>query len=368
LRLDRSRSDAFVRAARALLDAGASATTGFFDATHQPHPEFESVLYGAAGVAHHPALTALLLERGADPNDEEVAYHTPETYDNDALKLLVQTGRLTEESLGIMLLRKTDWHDQEGVKYLLEHGADPNGLTRWGKTALHNAVISDNALPIIETLIDHGADPTIEGTHPEVSRSAAGKTALALAARRGRGDVLDLFQRRGISIQLAGVDQLIAACARSDRALIDSIVRQQPALLQELRVPGGRLLGEFAGNGNTEGVRNLLDLGIDVATRWREGDPYFELARNSTALHAAAWRARHPTVKFLIARGAPLDLADEEGRTPLALAVRACVDSWWSDRRSPESVRALLEAGASVRGVPFPSGYKEVDELLKKLF
>ena len=45
------------------------------------------------------------------------------------------------------------------------------------------------------------------------------------------------------------------------------------------------------------------------------------------------------------------------------LAVRACVDSYWTRRRSPESVKALLDAGASVRGVLFPSGYDDVDEL-----
>src|SRR5262245_13723953 len=36
LRLDASRSDGFVDAARALLDGGASASTGFFDRTHVP--------------------------------------------------------------------------------------------------------------------------------------------------------------------------------------------------------------------------------------------------------------------------------------------------------------------------------------------
>ena len=73
LRLDKSRSDSFVGAATALLDAGASANTGFFEPEHQPEPEWESALYGAAGVAHHAALTRLLLERGADPNDERSA-------------------------------------------------------------------------------------------------------------------------------------------------------------------------------------------------------------------------------------------------------------------------------------------------------
>src|SRR5579864_6280696 len=59
LRLDRARSDGFVRAATALLDAGAGANTGFYEGNHQPQPEWESVLYGAAGVAHHPEMTRL---------------------------------------------------------------------------------------------------------------------------------------------------------------------------------------------------------------------------------------------------------------------------------------------------------------------
>ena len=66
LRLDPSRSDAFIRAATALLDAGADPNGGFW--TTGANPEFETPLYGAAGIAHHGPLTRLLLERGADPN------------------------------------------------------------------------------------------------------------------------------------------------------------------------------------------------------------------------------------------------------------------------------------------------------------
>ena len=39
LRLEPARSDGFVRAATALLDAGASANTGFWEASHQPEPD-----------------------------------------------------------------------------------------------------------------------------------------------------------------------------------------------------------------------------------------------------------------------------------------------------------------------------------------
>jgi len=357
LRLDRARSAGFLRAARALLDAGASANTGFYDDSHQPGPEFESALYGAAGVAHHAELTRLLLERGADPNDGEVAYHTPESYDNGALKVLVESGKLSGESLATMLLRKHDWHDYDGIRWLLERGADPNRMTRWGRTAFHQAVLRDNALEVFAALLDHGGDPALV---------ADGKPAVAMAARRGRGDLLELFERRGIPVDLPGVERLLAACARNDAEGIRAIIAREPQLVDDVLAEGGKLLAEFAGVGNTDGVRRLLDLGVDVAARFKEGDAYWDVAPDSTALHVAAWRARHSTLELLIASGAPVDALDGKGRTPLALAVRACVDSYWAARRSPESVQALLRAGAPVSGVDLPSGYAEVDELLRR--
>ncbi len=355
LRLDVTRSAGFVRAATALLDAGASANTGFW--SKGEHKEFETALYGAAGVAHHPELTRLLLERGADPNDEETPYHTPETYDNAALKVVVVSGKLNADNLTAMLLRKADWHDYEGIKYLLEHGADPNRMTRWRYTAFHQALRRDNALANIELMLDDGGNPTLENGLDH-------KSVIAIAARRGRGDVLEALAHRGIEIELAGVERLIAACACNDKATVRSIATNEPQLVAELMAEGGKLLAEFAGNDAIEGVRMFLDLGVPVHALY-EGDPYFDIAKDSTALHVAAWKAWPRTVKLLIERGAPVNAVDAKGRTPLALAVKACVDSYWTNRRSPESVEALLRAGASVNGIDFPSGYAEVDELLQ---
>ena len=356
LRLDKKRSDAFVRAATALLDAGADPNTGFM--AKDEYGDFETALYGAAGVAQHAELTRLLLERGADPNEEETPYHSPESYDNAALKVLVESGKLNADSLTTMLLRKADMHDYDGMKYLLEHGADPNRMTRWKFTALHQALRRDNGIELIDLMLDHGADPTVKN-------EADGKSGVVMAVRRGRGDMLRSFARRGFSLEMEGVDPLIsAACATNAVAAGRYLAGLSPHLLPELLAEGGKLLAEFAGNGVTEGVRMFLELGVPVDARY-DGDPYFDIAKDSTALHVAAWKAWPKTVKLLIESGAPIDAQDAKGRTPLMLAVKACVDSYWTNRRSPESVEALLKAGASNSGVDYPCGYAEVDELLQ---
>lgn len=367
LRLEPKLTPAFLRIAIALLDAGADPNAGF--QSTDEYPDFETCLYGAAGVAHHAELTRLLLERGGDPNDNETFYHAPETYDNAALKVLVESGKMHPDKINGMLLRKADWHDYEGAKYLLEHGADLNAMTIWGYTALHQALRRDNALKNIELMLDHGADPAIKAAAEvraafmpqlDVNRRRSG---FVIAARRGRGDVLEALERRGIAIDLSGVDRMIAACARQDATAVRAMAASEPHLVEELLVEGGSLLAEFAGNNNTEGVRLLLELGVTVQALY-QGDPYFGIPQDSTALHVAAWKAWPRTVKFLIERGAPVNTVDSKGRTPLQLAVRACVDSYWMNRRTPESVEALLRAGASVIGIKLPTGYAEIDVLL----
>jgi ankyrin repeat protein len=353
LRLDPARTPAFLRAATALLDAGADPNAGFW--TTGQHREHETALYGAAGVAHHAELTRLLLERGADPNDVEAVYHSPETYDNDAMKLLVETGKLSRENLSLMLIRKHDWHDYDGVKYLLERGADPNYQRERGWLAIHHAVARNNRLAIVELLLDYGADPTKQND---------GATAIERAARRGRGDLLELFKQRGFALEFSGVDKLIAACAMADRKQIASLQATEPALVQELLAQGPRLLAEFTSTWNTEGVEQLLALGVPVDARY-EGDGYFDIAPGSTALHVAAWNIRADLVQLLLGRGALVNAKDAKGRTALQLAVKACVDSYWSERRSPEPASLLLDAGASTEGLRYPSGYDELDRVLK---
>jgi len=296
-------SDEFVRAAEALLDAGADAGTGFYEPDHQPAPTFESALYGAAGVAHHAGLTRLLLARGADPNaGGEVGYHAPEGFDSEAMMAVVESGKLDPSGLTTMLHRKLDWTDLDGVRWLLEHGADPNAVSAWGDRALHHALARGNARPLLEALLDAGADPSLGNPrHQDLS-------AVAIAARMGRADALDAFERRGF----APDDDFFAALTRADA---DRARALMPARIEY------DLVTTLAGAGNAPALELALDLGLPLS---------------EDALPTAVWRERTDAMRVLLARGARV--------TPevRALAERAQHEySEWTPHRSRELLELL---------------------------
>jgi hypothetical protein len=145
-------------------------------------------------------MTRLLLERSADPNDGGVAYHTPETLDNRAMKVLVESGKLTPLSMMWLLCRKFNWHDDDTVAWRLEHGSDRTFAASWGNRPLHQALQDSTPISYFELLLDRGAGPTLPGK--------GGVSSFALAARLARADVLDLFER-------AALPQHCAATTRS---------------------------------------------------------------------------------------------------------------------------------------------------------
>jgi len=358
LRIDKAREDAFAACARALLEGGANANTGWMDTIDTPPRKIlEAAIYGAAGVAHSAAVTQVLLEHDADPNDEETAYHVAETYDNHVLEVLLRSGRFNERSLATVAARKCDWHDDAGLLLALEHGANPNFMTVWKHTPLHQSIRRDNGLVMIELLLDHGADP-------KIANQQDGRNAFQMAAHNGRGDVLDAFDRRGFTCELKGMDALVAACARGEQKAARAILKTDSALRDSFVAMGGTLLARFCGPGNNEGVVALLALGISPNALWLAGDGFWDLAPSSTALHVAAWRANHEVVSTLIAAGADVHARDGRGRTALQLAVKACTNSYWKYRRKPDSVSALLAAGAALDGIDLPTGYDAIDRLL----
>jgi len=192
---------ASVALARDLLARGADPNATFTNAYGEM-----SALYGAAGRAHDPDLTRLLLEAGANPDDGESVYHATEAVSPDCLRGLLEHGASAEP---IMLAHALDDERPEHVRLLLDAGADPAEL-------LPHAVRRGRGPETIRLLAERGADLEHQGGEmwrkPERLR-----TAYQHAVLRNRTDVATALEELGARTDVEFDDLAIAAIARGER-------------------------------------------------------------------------------------------------------------------------------------------------------
>ncbi|WP_157592546.1 ankyrin repeat domain-containing protein [Solirubrobacter soli] len=165
-----------------------------------------SALYGAAGRAHDPELTRLLLDAGANPDDGESVYHATEAESADCLRALLEHGATAEP---IMLAHALDDDRPEHVRLLLEAGADPREL-------LPHAVRRGRGPEAIRVLAAHGAD--LEHLGGEIWRRPERlRTAYQHAVLRGFDEVAAALEALGARTDVDFDDLAIAAIARGER-------------------------------------------------------------------------------------------------------------------------------------------------------
>jgi hypothetical protein len=107
-------------------------------------------------------------------------------------------------------------------------------------------------------------------------------------------------------------------------------------------------------NGRTRVAKFLMDRGVDVIA----GD-----ATGMNGFHSAASRAHLETVKLLIERKVPMEIKNMYGGTVLGQTVWSAIHEAGPDRS--EVIKALLDAGADVNAVGYPTGNARVDEVLR---
>ncbi len=298
---------------RELLERGADPNSTY---TNEYGPM--TALYGAAGVVHDPETTRLLLEHGADPDDNESVYHSTEAESTECLRLLLEHGAATRGTNA--LAHALDDEREEHVRLLLEAGADADE----GFLVAH-AVRRGRGPAFVRLLAEHGAD--VDRAGGETWRGAVPlRTPYQHAVLRNRDDLAAELERLGASTEVSEDDRAVAAVARGERADLPAgldVDQQEVLILAALR-------------GQVDAVVDAVGVGFAGVVG---GSP------QGTLLHHAAWVGEADVVRTLLARGA--DARASSGAhfdTPLAWAVHASHTG--ADRR--EVGELLLAAGAEL--------------------
>ncbi len=219
------------------------------------------------------------------------------------------------------------------VNLLLDRGADPNVTDRSGATPLHAAVWGNvGNVEMIQRLLAAGAYPNYRTTRP-------------MPQRRTYGYNGDIFYRTPASLQ--GATPIALAAAQCD---LDAL-RALAAGGADIAIPldnGSTPLMLSAGLGwNFErsnvtyeqalaATQVTLDLGGDVHARNKGG---------RTAMHGAANQGAAAVLRLLVARGADINALDTDGWTPLWTAQHAYVGA--SVVPHPQAITVLRELGAA---------------------
>jgi ankyrin repeat protein len=346
-----ARAERITQVGALLLERGASANSGYAARTGtEETPHKFAVLFACIHVSDNLSLAQRLLEAGADPNDSDSLYHAVERFNTDALELLYGYG-LKSEWLSYCMLHQIDLGFVPGVRWFLDHGAEPNVRHPCGLTALHWAIQRPGNDRMVELLLERGADAQ--------AKTPAGLTALDLAERRhGKVEVVSALERHGARRgERTPLDELVVAAAYGDEQRARALLDGHPGLLSQLRHDDRCLVSAFAEAGNRQGALILARLGFDMAAPSWMG---------MTALHWAACRGNPQMLRDLLAAGAPFLDAHGFG-TPLHSAL---YQRWSSFGYRPGEgdyagvLRVLLEAGMDVPDELRPSGDAELDALI----
>jgi ankyrin repeat protein len=332
-----------VDAVRLLIDRGATV-----DAREAWHGQTALMWAAAQG---HPAMLSVLLEHGADVNarssvEKWERQMTAEPRDKwlppggltpllfaaregcvDCIPVLVEAGAdvnaATPDGISPVVIALINGHyDVAGA--LVEAGTDPNLADYTGRTALYAAIdfntmprsnrpapkVLENrltALDVARLLLERGADP-----NPKLARLppyrakldrgndmmlGAGSTPFLRAAKAGDLPAMQLLLEHGadptLSPTRSGINPLMAAAGlgTAEQDTTGRYKTQQDAIAA---------------------IQLLLDRGLDVNATATDG---------STALHGAALQGYDDVIKFLVARGAALDIKDKDGFLPIDVAL-----------------------------------------------
>jgi ankyrin repeat protein len=288
-------SELLRQSARLLLSAGADPDQSIgnrFPPASVSAPDEKarlSALYGAAGANRDVAMTELLLDAGADPNDGESLYHSLEN--PDCTRALLRRGARINgaNALG----RALDMPDAAALELLLAHGGDANDRIAgaigefWGSLLLR-AIAVRCSIRHVQALLDAGADPA--------ACTSDGVSAYRLAQQVGRLDVAQALSAAGVTERLSDAEQFVAACSQADALTARRIKASRADLPASLAAIQLRLLPDAVAWGNRAAAMVMVELGWPIDARGGDWE--------ASALNLAVFRGDAQLTDFLLDHGA----------------------------------------------------------------
>ncbi|MGN5480338.1 ankyrin repeat domain-containing protein [Cupriavidus basilensis] len=198
------------------------------------------------------------------------------------------------------------------------------GLALLGALCLQSApVLADDDVSLNARLLasaragdEAGVRGALEQGAAVDSRNRIGDTALITASKRGLTGMARTLVDHGANVSqanLQGVTPLMAAAFGGYPDITAMLLSAMPTSLPptgSARPPWSHA----AGQGQTAIVKQLLDAGVDVNTRYQHG---------LTALMWAAGYDQGEAVQLLLSRGADASLRDDRGLTAREIAEQA---------------------------------------------
>jgi ankyrin repeat protein len=290
-------ADNAVAIGRALLDHGANPNVHFMAGDSKYTPLVGAIGEGEEGRPAHSqrdALVELLLDRGAEPYDQQVVYNI---HFNGRVLWFLETIYQHSRRRG----REKDWDDPEWK--MLDMGGYGSGA-RWHL----DIAVEHNDLELAEWCLTHGANPNAA---PGPRRRNRQRSLYDEAIHRSHVELAELLVRHGAirsALALNPMQALLTACRISDLRAIRDEVAKHPEFLQATEP-----LFTATRYNRRDAAELLLDLGTPPDIESREGE---------RALHIAAYCDSVDVAELLIARGAQVDpIGRQYDNTPLGGAL-----------------------------------------------